>query len=58
MLTVVRAEWNFRSVTWIVCEPVSLTIVPLDPLLKFDAHHLRADFSTTEDKLNNSSRFS
>ena len=41
-----------------VCEPVSLTIDPLDPLLKFDAHHLPADFSTTKDKLNNLSRFS
>ena len=41
-----------------VCEPVSLTIDPLDPPLKFDAHHLPADFSTTKDKLNNLSRFS
>ena len=57
-MTAVCAERNFRSVTWIVCEPVSLTIDPLDPPLKFEAHHLPADFSTTEDKLNNSSRFS
>ena len=41
-----------------VCEPVSLTIDPLDLPLKFDAYHLPADFSTTEDQLNNLSLFS